>query len=156
VKPFSQVVLTNLETHAIYSQVFDIEELSHHAPSLARCPIYTQQYVEKRFEHRAMVIGDQVLNCRMDTQASERTRIDFRRYDFAAVRHEPCALPSDIEAKLLAFMSAAELRYGAIDLIETPDGDFVFLEVNPSGQWEWISHFAGLDIPSAVARLLIT
>ena len=51
-------------------------------------------------------------------------------------------------------MDAIGLKYGAIDLIETPNGDFVFLEVNPSGQWGWISDLAGLPIPEAVADML--
>lgn len=45
-------------------------------------------------------------------------------------------------------------RISAIDLIETPQGEFVFLEVNPSGQWGWIADLAGLPIPEAVADML--
>ena len=53
-------------------------------------------------------------------------------------------------------MEGVDLRYGAIDLIETPDGEFVFLEVNPSGQWGWIADLGGLPIPEAVADMLET
>jgi len=48
------------------------------------------------------------------------------------------------------------LQYGAIDLIETPKREFVFLEVNPSGQWGWIADFARLPIPEAVVEMLET
>lgn len=101
-----------------------------------------------------MVIGDHVLSCRIDSQASEMTAVDWRHYDFENVEHVQVALPHDAKDKLRQFMRAIDLRYGAIDLIETPDGDFVFLEVNPSGQWGWIADFAGLPIPSAVADML--
>jgi glutathione synthase/RimK-type ligase-like ATP-grasp enzyme len=70
--------------------------------------------------------------------------------------HVQVELPKAIQRKLLCFMKRAGLQYGAIDLIETPGGDFVFLEVNPSGQWEWIVVLAGLPIPQAVADMLAT
>lgn len=57
---------------------------------------------------------------------------------------------------LLRFMSSIDLRYGAIDLIETPNGEFVFLEVNPSGQWGWITTLAHLPVAEAVAKMLIS
>jgi hypothetical protein len=39
-------------------------------------------------------------------------------------------------------MDAMALRFGAIDLIVTPAGDYVFLEVNEMGQFLWIEQSA--------------
>jgi glutathione synthase/RimK-type ligase-like ATP-grasp enzyme len=101
-----------------------------------------------------MVIGSRVLSCKIDSQASEATKIDWRHYDFVNVKHTAVNLPDDIQQKLLRFMQAVGLRYGAIDMVETPKGDFVFLEINPSGQWGWIADIAGLPISEAVAEML--
>jgi glutathione synthase/RimK-type ligase-like ATP-grasp enzyme len=30
------------------------------------------------------------------------------------------------------------LEFGALDLIVTPDNEYVFVEINPNGQWAWI------------------
>jgi glutathione synthase/RimK-type ligase-like ATP-grasp enzyme len=46
------------------------------------------------------------------------------------------------------------LRYAAIDLIETPKGDFVFLEANPNGQYSWLENDLGLPISDAIASEL--
>ena len=46
------------------------------------------------------------------------------------------------------------LRYGAIDLIVTPEGRIVFLELNPTGQYLWIEQATGLPISLALAELL--
>jgi hypothetical protein len=46
------------------------------------------------------------------------------------------------------------LCYGAIDLILTPDGRYVFLEINPNGQYLWIEHETGLPISQGVCDLL--
>lgn len=46
----------------------------------------------------------------------------------------PASCASRTEAALLAYMRHFALNFGAFDFIETPQGDFVFLECNPNGQ----------------------
>jgi glutathione synthase/RimK-type ligase-like ATP-grasp enzyme len=48
-----------------------------------------------------------------------------------------------------------ELCYGAIDMILTPDGRYVFLEINPSGQYGWIEQVTGLPISAAICEFLM-
>ena len=47
------------------------------------------------------------------------------------------------------------LDYGAADLIVTPDGRYVFLEVNPNGQYGWVENMTGMPIGSAIADQLM-
>jgi hypothetical protein len=44
--------------------------------------------------------------------------------------------------------------YSTIDLIVTPDGDHVFLELNPNGQYLWVEEMTGTPISEAIADLL--
>ncbi len=138
----------------LYSERFSHEELLNSPDAIQACPLFAQQYVEKRYEYRVMVIGNQVLACRIDSQASSMTRTDWRHYDFDNVEHIRVELPIIVQKHLLRFMRKIELNYGAIDLIEMPNGEYVFLEVNPCGQWGWIEHYAELSIPQAVASML--
>jgi glutathione synthase/RimK-type ligase-like ATP-grasp enzyme len=46
------------------------------------------------------------------------------------------------------------LEYGAIDLRLTPDGEYVFFEVNPAGQFLFVEHACGLPISAALAARL--
>ncbi|KKT14313.1 MAG: hypothetical protein UW76_C0023G0006 [Parcubacteria group bacterium GW2011_GWF2_44_8b] len=140
----------------LYSQRFSHSEIVESAEAIRRCPIFCQEYVQKLYEYRVMVIGNRVLACRIDSQASEKTKVDWRHYDFENVEHSPVELPLGIQENLLRFMKMIGLQYGAIDLIETPKREFVFLEVNPSGQWGWIADFARLPIPEAVVEMLET
>jgi len=138
----------------LYSERFGHKELSVSSKAIQRCPVFCQEYVEKHYEYRIMVIGNRILSCRIDSQASEKTKTDWRHYDFGNVEHLQVELPKDVQQKLMSFMETIGLRYGAIDMIETPAKDFIFLEVNPSGQWGWIADIAGLPIPEAVAEML--
>lgn len=153
-KTLGYMKLDALGNDFLYSERFSHEELVGSYEAIQACPVFAQQYVEKRYEYRVMVIGNQVLACRIDSQASPMTRTDWRHYDFDNVEHVRVELPNEIQACLINFMHELELNYGAIDLIETPEGNYVFLEVNPCGQWGWIEHYAGLGIPQAVASML--
>jgi hypothetical protein len=52
-------------------------------------------------------------------------------------------------------MSSLELRYGALDFVESLTGDVFFLEVNPSGQYLFCEIYANLDISASIARALV-
>lgn len=69
--------------------------------------------------------------------------------------YETVTLPDEITAKILAFMKPLGLVYGAFDFIVTPDGRYVFLEVNPGGAYMWVEAATGLAITPAIADALI-
>jgi hypothetical protein len=48
-----------------------------------------------------------------------------------------------------------ELDYGAVDLRLTPDDRYVFLEINPAGQWRFVEERTGQPITDAFASLLL-
>ena len=56
--------------------------------------------------------------------------------------------------RLKELMRLLGLTFGGIDLVLTPDGDYVFLEVNPSGQWLWLDDKLTLGISDAIASWL--
>jgi hypothetical protein len=47
------------------------------------------------------------------------------------------------------------LVFGCLDLIVTPEGEYVFLEVNESGQFLWVEGYTGLPLLDAFTELLI-
>jgi glutathione synthase/RimK-type ligase-like ATP-grasp enzyme len=47
------------------------------------------------------------------------------------------------------------LNYGAIDIIVTPDGRHVFLEINPVGEFFWLERRPGLPVSDAIADVLL-
>jgi glutathione synthase/RimK-type ligase-like ATP-grasp enzyme len=51
-------------------------------------------------------------------------------------------------------MARLGLSFGALDFVLTPDGRFVFLEINPNGQWMWLDDKLGFGITDAVVDWL--
>ncbi|MEX0910336.1 MAG: ATP-dependent carboxylate-amine ligase, partial [Candidatus Paceibacterota bacterium] len=114
-----------------------------------------QEYIPKAYEVRVTVVGDLTFAARIDSQESSRTEVDWRQYDFANVGHYTEELTHEIHSRCVNLVKELGLRYGAIDLIVTPQGEWVFLENNCNGQWLWIEKLVGLEISDAIARLLI-
>jgi glutathione synthase/RimK-type ligase-like ATP-grasp enzyme len=99
------------------------------------------------------VVGSRVFSGRINSQTNTETEIDWRRRPFD-IEKTPITLPSDIDAKLIALLRAFGLYFGAFDLIVTPEGRHVFLEVNPAGQYLWVEAQTKLPITEAIANEL--
>ena len=52
-------------------------------------------------------------------------------------------------------MQGLELETGSLDLLVTPDGREVFLEVNPVGQLGMVSHPCNYQLERKIAQLLL-
>jgi len=129
-----------ISTFAPVRRIF-MEEVSFHIP------MFLQVYIEKKYELRITIVGDQIFPCIIDSQKSKdpRARIDWRIYDFDNVEYKECKLPKTIEQKCLAFMRERGLRYSAIDMIVTPEDDYVFLESNSHGIWHWVEMLTDME-----------
>lgn len=115
-------------------------------------PIVLQKYIEKKFEIRYTVIGTHHFVCKIESQFSEKAKIDWRRYDIPNTPHSAIDPPSEIRNKVNRFMRKLNIEYGALDFIVDPDGNWYFLEVNAMGQFLWIEELAGLKISREIAR----
>jgi glutathione synthase/RimK-type ligase-like ATP-grasp enzyme len=123
--------------------------------AVVELPCFFQQHVPKRHELRVTVIGDRVFAARIDSQDDPRTATDYR--DFSAeVRYSAERLPPEVERRCLELVRSYGLTYGAIDLIVTPEGEHVFLENNPVGQFLFVEELVPeLDMTGALAACLV-
>jgi glutathione synthase/RimK-type ligase-like ATP-grasp enzyme len=118
-------------------------------------PLIIQEYVPKRVELRITVVDSQVFAAEIHSQASARTQHDWRHYDNERTPYVPHALPAAIAALCVRLVRVMGLCYGAIDMVLTPEGEYVFLEINPNGQWAWVEGLTGLPIADAITELLV-
>ena len=99
-----------------------------------------QRMIEKEFELRIFFLNNTFYASAIFSQIDNQTKTDFRNYnDCKPNRTPPYKLPVKIQNKLSILMSKLTLNSGSIDLIVTPLGKYVFLEVNPIGQFAQVS-----------------
>lgn len=115
-------------------------------------PVIFQEYVEAVYDLRITAVGGKLFAVAIHSQQTDY-KVDFRM-DVASARMEAVELPPEVERHLLALLSRLGLVYGAIDMRLTPDGRYVFLEINPAGQWLFVEEPSGQPIAEAMARLL--
>ena len=121
-----------------------------------RCgPCLFQQLIPKALDLRVTVIGERVFPVEIHSQDSDAGRIDWRRGQLSALKHQRHTLQAEVEQTCLELVKRMGLRFGAIDLVLTPKGEYVFLEINPSGQFAWMESAAGIKLIEPLADLLI-
>src|SRR5207249_969990 len=114
-----------------------------------------QSYVPKHVELRITVVGQLVFAAEIHSQESNHTRYDWRQYDFYETPYFVHKLPSAVASRCVQLVERLGLCYGAIDMILTPDERYVFLEINPNGQYLWVEEATGLPISEAICNLLM-
>ena len=119
-------------------------------------PCQFQEYIEKQFELRVFYLHGKFYAMAILSQENEKTKFDFRNYDRKRPnRCVPFKLPREIKCKLAKFMKRTNLDSGSIDMIYTPHNTFVFLEVNPIGQYQWLAKNCNYEIDKKIAKHLI-
>ncbi len=126
-----QVIASSVPTTVI------TDDMSEYIEAVSELPCQFQVYIEKQYELRVTIINKQVFATRINSQEDSRTQIDSRDMS-AEISYQPVELPEDIKAKCLAFVASYNLNYSALDIIVTPDNEYVFLENNPNGQFLYI------------------
>src|SRR5205823_4175716 len=125
----------------------------HSLDSVVLAPTILQPYVEKAAELRCVVIGEKIFCAKINSQTNESTRKDWRGGDCEL---EIFSLPEQVEASIRRLMDTFEINFASLDMILTPDGEFVFLEINHNGQWLWLEEELGLPLLTSMADLLTT
>lgn len=142
------------KTYGLYTSLInesDIEDMSD-----VFLPTLFQEYIEKKYEIRTFMIGEKFFSMAIFSQDNDKTKIDFREYDEKMPnRNVPYLLPNYIEKLLLVFSKKNGLNSGSFDLIKTIDNKYVFLEVNPVGQFGMVSYPCNYFLEEEIANYLI-
>lgn len=105
--------------------------------AVSELPCHFQEYIAKQYELRVTIIGEKIFAAKIYSQDDARTTIDSRDMS-AEIRFEATTLPQEIAELCLSFVKSYGLNYSALDLIVTPENEYVFLENNPTGQFLYV------------------
>ncbi len=116
-------------------------------------PSLISKLIHKKFEIRSFFLDGNFYSMAIFSQGSEATKIDYR---IAPPSVEvPYQLPKDIEMKLAKLYRKLELNTGSADLIVNEEGEYVFLEINPVGQFGMTSVPCNYNLEEKIAKYLI-
>lgn len=155
-KPITDMLLCSFDDREFgtYTSVIDEEFATQH-PQHAAFPSLYQEKLDKKYEIRTFYLDGECYSMAMFTQQKAATQADFRRYCYEDPNREvPYQLPASVEAAIRKLMEDLHLDTGSIDIVRTTDGRYVFLEVNPVGQFGMVSVPCNYHLERKVAKYL--
>jgi MvdC family ATP-grasp ribosomal peptide maturase len=132
------------------------EEDLREAETLRHSPMVFQELIPKVRELRVAWVAGEAFTGALDASATSRGQTDWRLAQPEECRWQRAELPLEVKRGLQSMMSDLGLVFGAIDLICTPAGEHIFLEVNPAGEWGMLQRDLGLPIAESIAGALLS
>ena len=148
-------IIKPLTTGKIYYEnscdIFQTNLFSKLCADISLTPIYLQEYVEKDFEVRLTIVNDAFFPVKILSD----NNIDWRTHGAQNI-YSLISLPEEIKIQCKNMLKDFGLIFGAFDFIVNLSGDWIFLEVNPNGQWQWLENELCLNISEEIVNYLIT
>jgi glutathione synthase/RimK-type ligase-like ATP-grasp enzyme len=121
---------------------------------LALCPMMFQEEILKTYELRITLIGEEVFAAKINSAAFPNQEVDWRVGSLISFPWEKCEIPDWLSLKCKDMIKHYGLSYGAFDFALSPNGEHVFFELNPNGQWGWIEVSTGMPMTEALLKTL--
>jgi len=144
-KAFRNIQEAPRETMVVRKQ--DLELID----SVRYTPVIFQRFIPARVDLRVTIVDGDIFAAAIESEPQYEA--DYRT-GLGSAKVLPYELPASVADQLIELMTAFNLHYGAIDLRVTPEGEYVFFEVNPAGEYMFISRRTGQPISAAVAAAL--
>lgn len=124
--------------------VIEEEDLAN-LDTLIYCPMIFQEQIDKQYELRIIYVDGSFFAGKINAENSIKGSTDWRAANDIFPKWEIYSLPEEISNSLTTMMKKMNLFFGAIDMIRNKSGEYVFLEVNPQGEWGMLQR--DLDYP---------
>jgi ATP-GRASP peptide maturase of grasp-with-spasm system len=148
------VVSMSEKNFMMYTNIIDAGDIEH-IPDVF-FPSLIQEKIEKEYEVRVFYLDKKCYSMAIFSQKDQQTRIDFRKYNWKCPnRTVPYKLPKQECVKIAKLMKILGLNCGSIDLLKSKDGNYYFLEVNPTGQFGMVDFPCNYGLHKIVAEKLI-
>lgn len=130
-------------------------EAIENSNSVQSSPVILQERITRKSEIRVTVVGNEVFACTMKLREPYSTTIDWHLVDDINIDYGKIKIPTHIQTRIFKMLKGFGLCYGCFDFMLTTNNDWVFLELNPSGQWGWIERKIGFPITESIVSLLL-
>ena len=122
--------------------------------SIKEAPVIIQNCLQPKVDLRVTVVGKHIFPVSI-TKNNQGISGDWRKTKKEELQYNPVEIPKEVSEKLLDIMRCLNLSFGGIDLAFS-EGEYYFIEVNPTGEWGWLVKTAGLEIHKAIVDWMVS
>lgn len=160
ITPANKYIVKSLDTalfydesqeYFTYSSVVVGNELAE--SNIKDAPIILQEFLEDKRDIRVTVIGNKLFPVGI-TKNGENIYGDWRKNAKEFLQYKPELLPDDISNGIMKLMNELGLLFGGVDLAFS-NGKYYFIEVNPTGEWGWLSQYGAIPLEKAIVNELV-
>lgn len=119
-------------------------------------PSFTQSKINKKYEVRTFFLDGELYSWAILSQNDVKTKTDYRKYNDAKPNRDlPIEIPIEVQIKLKNLFALIGLNTGSVDLMVDNDDNYYFLEINPVGQFGFLSKLSNYQLEKHVATWLL-
>ena len=145
----------NKKSYGLYSFTSEVKSEDLNQIPNTFFPSLIQEKLDKEYEIRSTFFNNQFYSMAILSQNDEQTKVDFRNYNHKKPnRLIPYEIPKDIKEKLSSLFKSLDLNFGSFDLVKTRTNQYVFLEVNPVGQFGMVTDPMNYKLEKEIAKFL--
>ena len=101
-------------------------------------PWFMQERVDSDADVTVAYVRGESFAFALDRRPFKDRTLDWREMGNEVVRSwQPVPIAAECNGRIHAFMAELGLHYGRLDFLEK-DGEWLFLEVNANGEWDWL------------------
>ncbi|AFM03652.1 RimK-like protein [Bernardetia litoralis DSM 6794] len=143
-------------TYPMYNRVIkNRDELIKNKNSIELCPTYFQEYIDKQYDIRVIVIGKNVYAFSIDSQSNDFSKEDFRGTAADLMEHKYIELPKELNQLIIKYTTEQKLNFSALDFVLSKNETYYFLENNPNGQWMWLEYATNYPLTQKMLDYLL-
>ncbi len=136
-----------LTNHIETSQLSKFNELTY-------APVIFQEKIENDSEFRVTIVKDKVFSCRISTIKEKGNFSDLHKIKEKELVFSEINIGRKMEKLCIKLNKELGLMVSSIDLVQAKNGELLFLEINPIGDWNWIEKHTNLPITKSMFDLM--
>ena len=152
-------IVKSLDTALFYDNQYEYftYSIKKKGSELSQCsindaPVILQECLENKIDLRITVVGNVLFPVSIENNFGGIDG-DWRKTRKEDLRYRTIELPKEIQNGLRVLVSNLGLVFAGIDMAFI-DGDYYFVEANPTGEWAWLQNALGIRIDKAIVDYL--
>ena len=106
--------------------------------SINTTPVIFQEKINKKSDVRIIVLDSSIIAVELKRIENGQQSLDIRRDNMSGVKYSVTQIPRQVNNIIFQLIQSYQLRFAVLDFAIDQEGDWIFFEINPNGQWAWL------------------